>query len=162
VLAAQFESFIDPFVIMLTVPLSITGALLALKLTGATMNVYSQIGLVTLVGLITKHGILIVEFGNQLQRQGVDVRDAVIQSAVLRLRPILMTTGAMVLGAFQLAMATGAGAESRQAIGAVIVGGMLLGTVLTLFVVPTVYSYIARKKPFADEAPAPAHPHPAE
>ena len=113
---------------MLTVPLSITGALLALKLTGATMNVYSQIGLVTLVGLITKHGILIVEFGNQLQRQGVDVRDAVIQSAVLRLRPILMTTGAMVLGAVPLAMATGAGAESRQAIGAVIVGGMLLGT----------------------------------
>ena len=162
VLAAQFESFIDPFVIMLTVPLSITGALLALKLTGATMNVYSQIGLVTLVGLITKHGILIVEFGNQLQRQGVDVRDAVIQSAVLRLRPILMTTGAMVLGAVPLALATGAGAESRQAIGAVIVGGMLLGTVLTLFVVPTVYTYIARKKPFADETSVAAHPHPAE
>ncbi len=162
VLAAQFESFIDPFVIMLTVPLSITGALLALKLTGATMNVYSQIGLVTLVGLITKHGILIVEFGNQLQRQGVDVRDAVIQSAVLRLRPILMTTGAMVLGAVPLALATGAGAESRQAIGAVIVGGMLLGTVLTLFVVPTVYTYIAKKKPFADETSVAAHPHPAE
>ncbi|HYI71399.1 MAG TPA: efflux RND transporter permease subunit, partial [Skermanella sp.] len=162
VLAAQFESFIDPFVIMLTVPLSITGALLALKLTGATMNVYSQIGLVTLVGLITKHGILIVEFGNQLQRQGVDVRDAVIQSAVLRLRPILMTTGAMVLGAVPLALATGAGAESRQAIGAVIVGGMLLGTVLTLFVVPTVYTYIAKKKPFTDETSVAAHPHPAE
>jgi multidrug efflux pump len=162
VLAAQFESFVDPFVIMLTVPLSITGALLALKLTGATMNVYSQIGLVTLVGLITKHGILIVEFGNQLQRQGIDVRDAVIQSAVLRLRPILMTTGAMVLGAVPLALATGAGAESRQAIGAVIVGGMLLGTLLTLFVVPTVYTYIARKKPFENEAPVVAQPHPAE
>lgn len=162
VLAAQFESFIDPFVIMLTVPLSITGALLALKLTGATMNVYSQIGLVTLVGLITKHGILIVEFGNQLQRQGVDVRDAVIQSAVLRLRPILMTTGAMVLGAVPLALATGAGAESRQAIGAVIVGGMLLGTVLTLFVVPTVYTYIAKKKPFEGEAPVATQLHPAE
>jgi multidrug efflux pump len=94
--------------------------------------------------------------------QGVDVRDAVIQSSVLRLRPILMTTGAMVLGAVPLALATGAGAESRQAIGAVIVGGMLLGTVLTLFVVPTVYTYIARKKPFADEVPLPAHPHPAE
>jgi len=162
VLAAQFESFIDPFVIMLTVPLSITGALLALKLTGATMNVYSQIGLVTLVGLITKHGILIVEFGNQLQRQGIDVRDAVIQSAVLRLRPILMTTGAMVLGAVPLALAAGAGAESRQAIGAVIVGGMLLGTLLTLFVVPTVYTYIARKKPFENEALVAAQPHPAE
>ena len=166
VLAAQFESFIDPFVIMLTVPLSMTGALAALLWTGATMNVYSQIGLVTLVGLITKHGILIVEFANQLQRGGVDIRKAVEEAAVLRLRPILMTTGAMVLGAVPLAMAHGAGAESRQAIGAVIVGGMLLGTALTLFVVPTVYSYIAKKKPFAEESEeaagyGAAH-HPAE
>ncbi|HYG86213.1 MAG TPA: efflux RND transporter permease subunit [Azospirillum sp.] len=152
VLAAQFESFIDPFVIMLTVPLSMTGALAALLWTGATMNVYSQIGLVTLVGLITKHGILIVEFSNQLQRSGVDIRKAVEDAAVLRLRPILMTTGAMVLGAVPLALAHGAGAESRQAIGVVIVGGMLLGTLLTLFVVPTVYSYIAKKKPFMTEA----------
>ncbi|MFD1627043.1 efflux RND transporter permease subunit [Azospirillum griseum] len=171
VLAAQFESFIDPFVIMLTVPLSMTGALAALQMSGGTMNVYSQIGLVTLVGLITKHGILIVEFANQLQRSGVDIRKAVEEAAVLRLRPILMTTGAMVLGAVPLANAHGAGAESRQAIGAVIVGGMTLGTLLTLFVVPTVYSYIAKKKPFpADEAmddhtpPAPSHAatHPAE
>jgi len=167
VLAAQFESFIDPFVIMLTVPLSMTGALAALLYTGATMNVYSQIGLVTLVGLITKHGILIVEFANQLQRTGVNIRKAVEDAAVLRLRPILMTTGAMVLGAVPLAMAHGAGAESRQAIGAVIVGGMMLGTLLTLFVVPTVYSYIAKKAPFPAEDDSHGHvphgaPHPAE
>ena len=170
VLAAQFESFIDPFVIMLTVPLSMTGALAALQMSGGTMNVYSQIGLVTLVGLITKHGILIVEFANQLQRAGTDIRKAVEEAAVLRLRPILMTTGAMVLGALPLAYAKGAGAESRQAIGAVIVGGMTLGTLLTLFVVPTVYSYLARKKPMQDEAAeqgvdgGSAHgvPHPAE
>ncbi len=144
VLSAQFESFVDPFVIMLTVPLSITGALLALWLTGGTLNVYSQIGLVTLVGLITKHGILIVEFANQLQEKGMPLREAVIESAVLRLRPILMTTGAMVLGAIPLALARGAGAESRQMIGWVIVGGMSLGTVLTLFVVPTFYTLFAR------------------
>ncbi|WP_027713665.1 efflux RND transporter permease subunit, partial [Desulfuromonas sp. TF] len=130
VLAAQFESFVDPFIIMLSVPLSVTGALLALNLSGHTLNVYSQIGLVTLVGLITKHGILIVEFANQLQEEGWSKFDAVVESASLRLRPILMTTGAMVLGALPLALAHGAGAESRQAIGWVIVGGMSLGTVL--------------------------------
>ena len=145
VLAAQFESFVDPFIIMLSVPLSMLGALLALKLSGGTLNVYSQIGLITLVGLITKHGILIVEFANQLQEQGKDKFEAVIASASLRLRPILMTTGAMVLGAIPLAMATGAGAESRQQIGWVIVGGMSLGTLLTIFVVPTVYTFLARK-----------------
>ena len=146
VLAAQFESFIDPFIIMLSVPLSITGALLALNLTGNTLNVYSQIGLVTLIGLITKHGILIVEFANQLREQGRSKLDAVVESASLRLRPILMTTGAMVLGALPLAWAHGAGAESRQAIGWVIVGGMSFGTILTLFVVPTAYLLIARRR----------------
>lgn len=146
VLAAQFESFRDPFIIMLTVPLSMTGALAALYFTGGTLNVYSQIGLVTLVGLITKHGILIVEFANQLQEQGKAIREAVIEAAELRLRPILMTTGAMVLGAIPLALATGAGAESRQQIGWVIVGGLLLGTFFTLFVVPTVYTLLAAKK----------------
>jgi multidrug efflux pump len=145
VLAAQFESFIDPFVIMLTVPLSMTGALAALLLSGGTLNVYSQIGLITLVGLITKHGILIVEFSNQMQERGLGIREAVIEAAVLRLRPILMTTGAMVLGAIPLALASGAGAESRQQIGWVIVGGLLLGTVLTLFVVPTAYTLLASK-----------------
>ncbi|MBK8889076.1 MAG: efflux RND transporter permease subunit [Dechloromonas sp.] len=146
VLAAQFESFRDPFIIMLTVPLSMAGALLALWLSGGTLNVYSEIGLVTLVGLITKHGILIVEFANQLQEKGLELKEAVIESATLRLRPILMTTGAMVLGAFPLALATGAGAESRQQIGWVIVGGLLLGTFFTLFVVPTVYTLLAARK----------------
>ena len=145
VLSAQFESFLDPFIIMLTVPLSMAGALGALWLTGGTLNVYSQIGLVTLVGLITKHGILIVEFANQLRNAGKDVLESVTEAAVLRLRPILMTTGAMVLGAVPLAFATGAGAESRQQIGWVIVGGLLLGTFFTLFVVPTVYTLIARR-----------------
>jgi multidrug efflux pump len=145
VLAAQFESFIDPFVILLSVPLSMLGALLAMKFTGGTLNVYSQIGLVTLIGLITKHGILIVEFSNQLRQQGKTVMEAVVQASSMRLRPILMTTGAMVLGAVPLALASGAGAESRQQIGWVIVGGMTVGTLLTIFVVPTVYTLFARK-----------------
>ena len=144
VLAAQFESFVDPFVILLSVPLSMVGALGALHLSGGTLNVYSQIGLVTLVGLITKHGILIVEFSNQLRQQGRTAFDAVVEAASLRLRPILMTTGAMVLGALPLALATGAGAESRQQIGWVIVGGMSVGTLLTIFVVPTMYLLFAR------------------
>jgi multidrug efflux pump len=143
VLAAQFESFRGPLVIMLTVPLAMTGALLALKLTGGTLNVYSQIGLIMLVGLITKHGILIVEFANQLREQGRTIRDAVVEAAGLRLRPILMTTAAMVLGAVPLAIATGAGAESRSPIGWVIVGGLLLGTLLTLFVIPVAYTLLS-------------------
>ena len=146
VLAAQFESFIDPLVIMLSVPLSMVGALLALQFSGGTLNVFSQIGLITLVGLITKHGILIVEFANQLREEGMELFAAVTQSATLRLRPILMTTGAMVLGAIPLALATGAGAESRKQIGWVIVGGMSLGTLLTIFVVPTMYTLLARNK----------------
>jgi multidrug efflux pump len=157
VLSAQFESFIDPFVIMLTVPLSMTGALAALWLSGGTLNVYSQIGLITLVGLITKHGILIVEFANQMQARGMSKMDAVIEAAVLRLRPILMTTGAMVLGAIPLAMAHGAGAESRQTIGWVIVGGLMLGTLLTLFVVPTAYTLLARVRTPDTAEPVPAH-----
>jgi multidrug efflux pump len=163
VLAAQFESFRDPLIIMLTVPLSMTGALGALWFTGGTLNVYSQIGLVTLVGLITKHGILIVEFANQKQLEGLDRRRAVIEAAVLRLRPILMTTGAMVLGAIPLALAEGAGAENRQQIGWVIVGGMSLGTLLTLFVVPAVYSYLGQHftKP-EDVAQTPAVTPPSE
>ncbi len=145
VLAAQFESFIDPFVIMLSVPLSMIGALLALKWSNGSLNVYSQIGLITLVGLITKHGILIVEFANQMRENGMDMMEATIKAASQRLRPILMTTGAMVLGAVPLALSTGAGAESRIQIGWVIVGGMSLGTVLTIFVVPTMYTLLARK-----------------
>ena len=140
VLSAQFESFADPFVIMLSVPLSMAGALFALWMTGGTWNIYSQIGVITLVGLITKHGILIVEFANQLQERGENLFDAIRHSAVLRLRPILMTTGAMVLGAVPLALSSGAGAESRIQIGWVIVGGLTFGTLLTLFVVPTMYT----------------------
>ena len=144
VLAAQFESFRDPLIILVTVPLSMAGALGTLWLTGGTLNVYSQIGLVTLVGLITKHGILIVEFANQLQEKGRSRIEAAVEAAGLRLRPILMTTGAMVLGALTLAIASGAGAESRQQIGWVIVGGMSFGTLLTLFVIPTVYSFLGQ------------------
>ena len=159
VLAAQFESFIDPLVIMLSVPLSMIGALLALKWSGGSLNVYSQIGLITLVGLITKHGILIVEFTNQLRAQGMDMVDALVKASSQRLRPILMTTGAMVLGAVPLALATGAGAESRIQIGWVIVGGMSLGTLLTIFVVPTMYTLFARKAvPGANTAVAKEEP----
>ena len=143
VLAAQFESFLDPLVILVSVPLSIAGALLLLFLTGTTLNIFSQVGLITLVGLISKHGILIVEFSNQLRERGSSVYDAVVEASGLRLRPILMTTGAMVLGAMPLALAGGAGAESRRSIGLVIVGGISFGTLLTLFVVPTVYLILA-------------------
>ena len=161
VLAAQFESFVAPFIILLTVPLAATGALLALKLTGATLNVYSQIGLVMLVGLITKHGILIVEFANQLRARGKPKVEAVIEAASLRLRPILMTTAAMVLGAVPLALATGAGAESRSPIGWVIVGGLLLGTLLTLFVIPVAYTLLTRERTVvAHNASQPLSQHP--
>src|SRR4029450_6572831 len=145
VLSAQFESFTHPFVIMPSVPPSMTGAPATLWLAGGTLNIYSQVGLVTLVGLITKHGILIVEFSNQLRAKGEPLLQAVIDASTLRLRPILMTTGAMVLGAVPLALATGAGAESRTQIGWVIVGGMAFGTLLTLFVVPTAYTLLARR-----------------
>jgi multidrug efflux pump len=169
VLSAQFESFIHPFVIMLSVPLSMTGALVTLYLAGGTLNIYSQVGLVTLVGLITKHGILIVEFSNQLRAKGEPLMKAVIEAATLRLRPILMTTGAMVLGALPLALASGAGAESRMQIGWVIVGGMTFGTLLTLFVVPTAYTMLAGRAhieahgmkalPEMHEAPQPSTGH---
>ncbi len=158
VLSAQFESFVDPLIIMLSVPLSMLGALLALKLTGGTLNVFSQIGLITLVGLITKHGILIVEFSNQLREQGMDRVEAVKRAAGLRLRPIMMTTGAMVLGALPLAMASGAGAESRQQIGWVIVGGMSIGTLLTIFVVPTMYTLLSRSQAHKPATPAAVPP----
>ncbi|WP_119393102.1 efflux RND transporter permease subunit [Taklimakanibacter lacteus] len=157
VLSAQFESFRDPLMIMLTVPLSMAGALLTLKLTGGTLNIYSQIGLVTLVGLITKHGILIVDFANRLQEEdGKNRAEAITEAATLRLRPILMTTCAMVLGAVPLALATGAGSEARHQIGWVIVGGMTVGTLLTLFVVPAVYSLFGRKAAAPSLAPLPS------
>ncbi|KGM56847.1 multidrug transporter AcrB [Lysobacter arseniciresistens ZS79] len=154
VLAAQFESWVDPLVILLAVPLAAFGAFLALKLSGGSWNIYSQIGLVTLVGLIAKHGILIVEFSNQLQEQGRAKFEAVVDAAALRLRPILMTTGAMVLGSLPLAIASGAGAEARNQIGWVIVGGMGIGTFFTLFVVPVMYLLIGRNHQKAAAAQA--------
>lgn len=143
VLAAQFESFIHPLVIMLSVPLAVAGAIYALYFAGLSLNVYSQIGIVLLIGLMAKNGILIVEFANQLRDEGKDVRDAVIEASVLRFRPILMTVISTVLGAVPLVLATGAGAESRIAIGSVIVGGLGLALVLTLFLTPVLYNLLA-------------------
>jgi multidrug efflux pump len=157
VLAAQFESFRDPLVILVTVPLSICGALIPLFLGFSSMNIYTQVGLVTLIGLITKHGILIVEFANQLRREkGLAPRAAVEQAAAIRLRPVLMTTAAMVFGMLPLILASGAGAVSRFDIGLVIATGMSVGTLFTLFVLPCVYSLLAKPDP-SPTAPSSAH-----
>jgi multidrug efflux pump len=142
VLAGQFESWINPLIVMLTVPLAVTGGLLALFLTGQSLNIYSQIGMILLIGLMTKNGILIVEFANQLRGRGYGVREAVIESSVLRLRPILMTSIATMGGAIPLALSTGAGAEARNAIGWVVCGGVGLSTILTTLVVPSLYLLI--------------------
>ena len=144
VLSAQYESFRDPLIILISVPMSICGALIPLNLGAATINIYTQVGLITLIGLISKHGILIVDFANQLQREKkLDRRAAVEEAASVRLRPILMTTAAMVFGVLPLLIASGAGAESRFDIGLVISSGLLIGTCFTLFVVPTMYTYLA-------------------
>ncbi len=146
VLAAQFESFRDPLVILVTVPLSICGALLPLFLGVSSMNIYTQVGLVTLIGLISKHGILIVEFANQLREEkGLGVREAIEEAAAIRLRPVLMTTAAMVFGMVPLILATGAGAVSRFDIGMVIATGMSIGTLFTLFVLPCIYTLLAHR-----------------
>ena len=144
VLAAQFESFRDPFIIMMSVPLSIFGAVLPLYLGMSTLNIYTQVGLITLIGLITKHGILMVEFANQQREKGMSRRQAIVTAAKTRLRPILMTTAAMALAVLPLIIAEGAGAAARQAMGLVIFTGLLVGTVFTLFVVPMFYSLISR------------------
>jgi multidrug efflux pump len=164
VLAAQFESFRDPLVIMLTVPLSIFGALVPLNLGLASLNIYTQVGLITLVGLITKHGILMVEFANQQrERHGLSKHDAIVEAARVRLRPILMTTAAMVLGVLPLIIASGAGAKARFSIGLVIAAGMSIGTLFTLFVLPMFYTFIAhRDQPSAMAAPEHGIPAPAE
>ncbi|MFZ9035750.1 MAG: efflux RND transporter permease subunit [Francisellaceae bacterium] len=151
-LAAQFESFRDPLIILVSVPLSICGALIPLyigqifNLGFASINIYTQVGLITLIGLISKHGILMVEFANKLQEEGKSKFEAIYHSATVRLRPILMTTAAMVMGVLPLVYASGAGAVSRQSIGVVIASGMLIGTCFTLFVVPVVYSYLAKDR----------------
>lgn len=163
ILSAQFESFIKPFIVLMAVPMSISGALVALKLTGGTLNLYTNIGMVTLIGLISKHGILLVEFAAQGQESGMTRSAAILHAAETRLRPILITTAAMILGALPLALATGVGAHARNQLGWTIVGGMSFGTLLTLFVVPMVYTWVVRehqqpvKKPAAKKkAPAKA------
>ncbi|MDR1982216.1 MAG: efflux RND transporter permease subunit [Holosporaceae bacterium] len=147
VLAAQFESFVDPLIIMMSVPFSIVGALITLYVfPEGSLNVYSKVGLVTLIGLITKHGILIVDFANNIRDNGKALLESIKEAAFLRLRPILMTTFAMVIGAIPLALATGAGAGARRQIGLVIVGGMSVGTLFTLFIVPVIYVVFARAR----------------
>jgi len=146
VLAAQFESFIDPLIIMFTVPLAIAGAVLSLWAFGHTLNIFSQIGMIMLIGLVTKNGILIVEFANQIREKGVDRSEAVVKAASQRLRPILMTSLAMALGALPLALSLGAAATSRIPLGVVIVGGICFSLLLTLFVIPAMYSYLSRKR----------------
>lgn len=145
VLAAQFESFADPFIVLISVPMSICGALIPLNLGFASVNIYTQVGMITLIGLISKHGILMVDFANHLQSEkGFSIHKAIIEAASVRLRPILMTTGAMIFGVFPLIFATGAGAVSRYNIGLVIATGMFIGTAFTLFVVPTMYTLLAK------------------
>ena len=143
ILAAQFESFKDPFVIMLTVPLAIAGALIFMALTGQTMNIYSQIGIIMLIGLVAKNGILIVEFANQKQEAGESLRSAIESASLQRMRPILMTSASTILGLLPLTMATGEGANGRIAMGVAVVGGMLVSTILTLYIVPAIYSYVS-------------------
>ena len=146
ILAAQFESFKDPFVIMLTVPLAVGGALIFMHFNDQTMNIYSQIGIIMLIGLVAKNGILIVEFANQKQETGIDKMTAIREAAIQRLRPILMTSVSTILGLVPLAFATGEGANGRIAMGISVVGGMLISTLLTMFIVPAVYTYISTNR----------------
>ena len=139
VLSAQFESFTDPLIILFSVPFSIVGALLLLIITGNNLNIYSNIGLITLIGLVTKNAIMIVEFANQLREKALSVHDALIESCRLRFRPIIMTSMATIFGAIPFILATGAGAEARNAIGITVFGGMLVGTIFTLFIIPNIY-----------------------
>jgi multidrug efflux pump len=157
VLAAQFESLIDPFIILLTVPMAITGAVLSLWITDQSINVFSQIGIIMLIGLITKNGILIVEFANQRKEEGLSVKDAVLAAAASRFRPILMTTLAMIFGTLPIALSLGTSSGSRTSLGIAVVGGLIFAGVLTLYVIPTVYSYFSR--PHVQKA-ADEHPHP--
>ncbi|MEO7523200.1 MAG: efflux RND transporter permease subunit, partial [Ferruginibacter sp.] len=159
VLAAQFESFVDPLIIMLTVPLALAGALLSLWIFGQTLNIFSEIGMIMLIGLVTKNGILIVEFANQKREQGLSKMDAVLTAARQRLRPILMTSLATCGGALPIALSLGAASTSRVPLGIVVVGGLIFSLILTLFVIPAMYSFLAPKKEHAgvkndNEAPA--------
>ena len=145
VLAAQFESFIDPFAIMLTVPLALAGALLSLWIFGQTLNIFSEIGMIMLIGLVTKNGILIVEFANQKRDHGMPKMQAVIEAATQRLRPILMTSLATSFGALPIALSLGAASTSRMPLGIVIVGGIIFSLILTLIVIPAVYTFLSSK-----------------
>jgi multidrug efflux pump len=145
VLAAQFESFVHPVVILVTVPLALAGALLGLWAYGATINVFSQIGAILLIGLAAKNGVLIVEFSNQLRDRGMEFEEALLEAAAIRLRPILMTSASTTFGALPLLLASGAGAESRQPIGIVVVFGVTISAVLTLVAVPALYAVVARR-----------------
>jgi HAE1 family hydrophobic/amphiphilic exporter-1/multidrug efflux pump len=145
VLAAQFESFTDPFIIMITVPLAIAGALISLWILDQTLNIFSQIGIIMLIGLVTKNGILIVEFANKKREKGLAIKEAVLEAAAQRLRPILMTSLATALGALPIAISLGAAATSRKPLGTVIVGGLMFSLILTLFVIPAVYTYLSSK-----------------
>jgi multidrug efflux pump len=147
VLAGQFESFTHPLTILLTVPLAVFGALLTLKILGMTLNIYSQIGLILLIGLVTKNAILIVEYANQLrEREGLDVKEAVARASRIRLRPILMTSFATIFGTLPIALGMGAGGEARTPLGVAVVGGLLFSTLLALMVVPVVYTFLTRAK----------------
>ena len=145
VLSAQFESFRDPVVIMLTVPLALLGALFAISFANETLNIFSQIGIIMLIGLVTKNGILIVEFANQQKATGMNRLEAVRIAASRRFRPILMTSLSTILGILPIALALGAGAESRQSMGIAVVGGLILATVLTLYIIPAMYTIISEK-----------------
>ena len=145
VLAAQFESFRDPFIILFTVPLALAGALISIWYFNQTLNIFSQIGIIMLVGLVTKNGILIVEFANQRKATGLEKTEAVISAAISRLRPILMTSLSTVLGILPIALALGAGSESRVSMGIAVIGGLIFSTFLTLFIIPAMYSYLSRK-----------------
>jgi multidrug efflux pump len=146
VLAAQFESFRDPLIIMLTVPLALIGALICLKAYGQTMNIFSQIGLIMLIGLVSKNGILMVEFANQKKQLGRNKKDAILEAAASRFRPILMTSLATILGVAPMVFASGAGAESRISMGVSVAGGLIFATFFTLYIIPAMYSYISSSK----------------
>jgi multidrug efflux pump len=158
ILAAQFESFIDPLTIILTVPLAICGAFISLYIFDQTINIFSQIGMIMLIGLATKNGILIVEFANQKRDEGLSKIEAVLEASRLRLRPILMTSLAMALGSLPIALSLGAASTSRQPLGIVIVGGIMFSLILTLFVIPAIYSLLSFRRKhveFGDEAATP-------
>jgi multidrug efflux pump len=146
VLSAQFESFRDPLIIMFTVPLALAGTLISLWYFNQTLNIFSQIGIIMLIGLVTKNGILIVEFANQRKAKGMNIYESIVGAARARFRPILMTSLSTVLGILPIALALGAGSESRVSMGIAVIGGLIFSTILTLFIIPAVYTYLTGKK----------------